>query len=154
MDGVRSHRDSYCVWARTFPLQSPVPSRTRPVSTATDKHQYFEPSSNALSKPGRKVPPALLPATCRCNLSSGYGGYHIDIRGRRLTRRWHIGIYFERLARFASRTPAPPPFSGINWIPARSRAATSFSAVSRRPPIASAVSYDSSLPMVGFETPE
>jgi hypothetical protein len=65
-----------------------------------------------------------------------------------------IGIYFERLVRFASRTPAPPPFSRINWIPALSRAATSFSAVSRRPPITSAVSSDSSLPMVGFETPE
>jgi hypothetical protein len=31
-------------------------------------------------------------------------------------------IYFERLPRFASRTPAPPPFSGINSTPAFWRA--------------------------------
>ena len=69
MDGVRLHRESYCVWARTFPLQSQVPSGTRPISTATDKHPNFEPSSDALSKPGRKAPPALMPATCRRNWS-------------------------------------------------------------------------------------
>jgi hypothetical protein len=32
-------------------------------------------------------------------------------------------IYFERLPRFASLTPAPPPFSGMNSTPARSKAA-------------------------------
>jgi hypothetical protein len=31
-------------------------------------------------------------------------------------RHWHIGIYFDRLLRFASRSPAPPPFSGMNTI--------------------------------------
>jgi hypothetical protein len=39
-------------------------------------------------------------------------------------RREHIGIYFERLLRFASRTPAPPPFSGMNSTPAFSSART------------------------------
>jgi hypothetical protein len=35
-------------------------------------------------------------------------------------RHWHIGIYFERLRR--RRTPAPPPFSGMNSTPAFSSA--------------------------------
>ena len=37
-------------------------------------------------------------------------------------RHRHIGIYFDRLLRFASRSPAPPPFSGMNTTPAFSSA--------------------------------
>ena len=37
-------------------------------------------------------------------------------------RHWHIGIYLDRLLRFASRSPAPPPFSGMNTTPAFSSA--------------------------------
>jgi hypothetical protein len=37
-------------------------------------------------------------------------------------RHWHTGIYFDRLLRFASRNPAPPPFSGMNTTPAFSSA--------------------------------
>ena len=62
------------------------------------------------------------------------------------------GLYFDRLVRFASRTPAPPPFSGINWIPPFSSAATSFSAVSGRPPIGP--SELSKRAIVGSETPD
>jgi hypothetical protein len=40
------------------------------------------------------------------------------------------GIYFERRVRFASRTPAPPPFSGINSTPAFSSALAIFAMVS------------------------
>jgi hypothetical protein len=34
----------------------------------------------------------------------------------------HLAAYLDRLARLASRTPAPAPFSGINSTPAFSRA--------------------------------
>ena len=61
-------------------------------------------------------------------------------------------IYFRRLLRFVSRTPAPPPFSEINSIPPFTSAATSFSAVSGRPPIGpSALSKRA---IVGSETPD
>jgi hypothetical protein len=59
-------------------------------------------------------------------------------------------FYFGRLARFASRTPAPPPFSAINSIPPFCNAATSFSAVSGRPPIGP--SELSNRAIVGSET--
>jgi hypothetical protein len=38
-------------------------------------------------------------------------------------------VYFERLPRFASLTPAPPPFSEMNSTPARSKAARTSSKV-------------------------
>jgi len=43
-------------------------------------------------------------------------------------------LHFERRCRFASRTPAPPPFSGINSTPPSRSAATRASPVSARPP--------------------
>src|ERR1700722_64744 len=55
-------------------------------------------------------------------------------------------------SRFARRTPAPPPFSAINSMPACLRAATRASAVSMRPP--TSPSEASNLFTVGAETPE
>jgi hypothetical protein len=60
--------------------------------------------------------------------------------------------HLDRHCRFASRTPMPPPFSGINSTPAFLSADSSASRVSSRPPISPSVA--SSRLIVGLETPE
>ena len=51
-----------------------------------------------------------------------------------------------------SRTPGPPPFSSMNWIPPFSNAARIFCTVASRPP--SSPSTDSKRAIVGSETPD
>ncbi len=62
------------------------------------------------------------------------------------------GIYFERLLRFASRTPTPPPFSGMNSTPALSSAfwTASFTSSETFGPLLSSLS---SRLMVGKDRP-
>ncbi len=47
-----------------------------------------------------------------------------DPSGPAIFNTGRTGIYFDRLPRLASRTPAPPPFSGMNSTPAFSSART------------------------------
>jgi hypothetical protein len=70
------------------------------------------------------------------------------ISGRNADLRRHL----ERRCRFASRTPAPPPFSGINSTPACWSAATRDSPVSARPPMSPSAA--SSRLTVGADTPD
>lgn len=60
-----------------------------------------------------------------------------------------IRRHLERRCRFASRTPAPPPFSGINSTPAFWSAPTRASPVSARPPMSPSAA--SSLLTVGAD---
>jgi hypothetical protein len=53
---------------------------------------------------------------------------------------------------FRSRTPGPPPFSSMNWIPPFSKAACILCTVASRPP--SWPSTDSRRAMVGSEIPD
>jgi len=57
-----------------------------------------------------------------------------------------------RLPGLRRRTPLPPPFSSINWIPPFSNAARIFCTVASRPP--SSPSTDSKRAIVGSETPD
>ena len=47
---------------------------------------------------------------------------HVKVLARRLLRRCSIQSSLSHLSRFFRRTPGPPPFSSMNFIPADSRA--------------------------------
>ena len=138
---------SAAIPATIMPARRMVSPHLRPSRASTKSPRFYREGCWPEDVPLSNLRPLFACKTC------SHSGRRSELYPwRTSSTRKVIRHHLDRRCRFASRTPMPPPFSGINSIPPSWSAPTIASRVSSRPPISPSAA--SNRLMVGTDRPE